>query len=303
MRVVTHNGQFHADEALALAILRRYAGVIEVERSRDPAVLASAAILVDVGGEYDHGKGRYDHHQRGGAGARPNGVPYASAGLIWRHYGAVVCASRLPDAQHLYSEVSTIVDERFVQLIDAADCGYSTSQPMFEGIPAGYSFSMFLASLNPSWHEDQSPELVLKDFNEAISLAGIALSRAIENAIGLVKGRGIVTAAIATAADPRIIILERFAPWGDVILESAPEALYVVFPSQEGTWMVQQCPKAARSFEGRKPLPEDWAGLRDEAFEKASGTPGAVFCHPGRFVCGARDRLGAIKLATLAVMA
>lgn len=33
-------------------------------RSRDPAVLGTCDIVVDVGAVYDHEKKRYDHHQR-----------------------------------------------------------------------------------------------------------------------------------------------------------------------------------------------------------------------------------------------
>lgn len=36
----------------------------EIVRSRDPAVLDPCDIVVDVGGEYNPSKHRYDHHQR-----------------------------------------------------------------------------------------------------------------------------------------------------------------------------------------------------------------------------------------------
>ena len=41
----------------------------------------SADIVIDVGGQYDPDAGRFDHHQRGGAGERENGIPYSSFGL------------------------------------------------------------------------------------------------------------------------------------------------------------------------------------------------------------------------------
>jgi uncharacterized UPF0160 family protein len=34
----------------------------------------------------------------------------------------------------------------------------------------------------------------------------------------------------------------------------------------------------------RKPLPEEWAGIRDEELRKVSGVNGAIFCHKGRFI-------------------
>ena len=38
---------------------------LEIIRSRDPAVIDSADIVVDVGGTYEPEKNRFDHHQRG----------------------------------------------------------------------------------------------------------------------------------------------------------------------------------------------------------------------------------------------
>lgn len=38
----------------------------EIIRTRDPAQLAECDVVVDVGGEFDPKKHRYDHHQRYG---------------------------------------------------------------------------------------------------------------------------------------------------------------------------------------------------------------------------------------------
>lgn len=36
----------------------------EIIRTRDPSVLAECDVVVDVGGEFDPKRHRYDHHQR-----------------------------------------------------------------------------------------------------------------------------------------------------------------------------------------------------------------------------------------------
>ena len=63
----THSGSFQADEALGCALLRMTEAYAEspITRSRDPAVLATKDIVIDVGGVYDPSVRRYDHHQRG----------------------------------------------------------------------------------------------------------------------------------------------------------------------------------------------------------------------------------------------
>lgn len=63
----THSGTFHADEALAVFLLRQLPTYknADLVRSRDPAVLDECTIVVDVGGVYDAEQLRFDHHQRG----------------------------------------------------------------------------------------------------------------------------------------------------------------------------------------------------------------------------------------------
>lgn len=55
LKIGTHNGTFHTDEALACYMLRRLPEYenAEVIRSRDSKELDPCDILVDVGGVYD----------------------------------------------------------------------------------------------------------------------------------------------------------------------------------------------------------------------------------------------------------
>jgi len=65
MRIGTHDGRFHCDEALACTMLKNYTAKFKnatVIRSRDPKVWDECDILVDVGGKYDPPR-LLDHHQ------------------------------------------------------------------------------------------------------------------------------------------------------------------------------------------------------------------------------------------------
>ena len=55
VRIGTHSGSFHCDEALGCFLLQRTAkfGGAEVVRSRDPEVLKDLDVVIDVGGVYD----------------------------------------------------------------------------------------------------------------------------------------------------------------------------------------------------------------------------------------------------------
>lgn len=290
MKIGTHNGVFHADDIFGTAALRVLYPGAEVVRSRTPALLAECDVRIDVGGEYSPEKNTYDHHQRGGAGVRPTGVPYAGFGLIWRHFGAAICGGQ---------DVADTVEETLVLGIDAVDNGYPLSTPLYEGV-CGYSISSAISAFNPSWQEEESDWD--EAFERAVQVASLILDREITRAQGVVLARKGVRAAIDGAVDPRLIVLERFMPWQDELLsgDGTPQALFVVFPSETGDWRLQCIPPLAGSFEKRLPLPESWAGKRAD-LATLTGVADSLFCHPGRFICGAQSREGVLALAELAL--
>ena len=78
---------------------------------------------VDIGGRSNPAAGDFDHHQRGGAGERANGIRYASFGLVWREFGAALAGGE---------EAAAAIDERLVQGVDANDTGQTISQPLVD---------------------------------------------------------------------------------------------------------------------------------------------------------------------------
>lgn len=115
MQVIgTHNGTFHCDEALAVYLLRltkAYDGagtcaahafllyllniVADLKRTRDPAVLDTCTVVVDVGGVYDESQQRFDHHQRGFTEIFGHGfnTKLSSAGLVYKYVVGGFCVS------------------------------------------------------------------------------------------------------------------------------------------------------------------------------------------------------------------
>ncbi len=291
MRVATHSGSFHADEVFALAALAVVHGPLDVVRSREDDVLAGADARVDVGLRDDPATGDFDHHQKGGAGGRPNGIRYASFGLVWRHVGVQACGG---DA-----EAAALVDEILVQGVDALDTGQELATPLFEGVKP-MTVSDMIAAVNPRWDEPDDDAAMAARFAEATAIADGVLRREISGALATRRAHAVVAAGVTAAADPRIVELDRGVPWHRAIHALAPEALFVIVPKSTG-WGVQAVPATLGQFRNRRDLPEAWAGLQAEDLARVSGVADATFCHSARFLAVARTPEGARDLARLAL--
>ena len=282
--VVTHSGNFHADDVFSIAVLKHVLPSFKLVRTRDKALIESADIVVDVGGEYNPDTGRFDHHQRGGAGERENGTPYSSFGLIWKKYGLVLCDNN--------QAVADRVDSGLVSNIDAIDCGY------VKGVVEGITLSQTLSMFNPTWEEEGNFD---ECFNEAVDFAARLLTRFIASAHGSVNAKAIVAKAIENAEDARVIVLEKYTPWKKTVHILSSDALFMVYPSHSGQWILQTVPVEPGSFEDRKSLPKAWAGLSDEEFQVETGLDDAVFCHNGLFIAGTKSFESTMKLAEVAL--
>jgi uncharacterized UPF0160 family protein len=294
MRVATHPGNFHADDVFAIAALRLAAArdgeAAEVVRTRDEAVQAAADARVDVGGRDDAATGDFDHHQKGGAGERANGIRYASFGLVWRHVGARLTGS---------DEAAASIDERLVQGVDANDTGQTIMESLVDGVRP-MTVSGMIAALNPAWDEDLTPDEEDARFEEAVTLATQVLERQLAGSAAFHRARQLVVDAIGRAEDPRLIELDRNMPWRETVVEGAPEALLVLYPKSDG-WAMQAVPVQAGSFDNRLDLPPAWAGLSGAGLAAATGVEDAIFAHAAGFYASAGSREGIISLARQAL--
>lgn len=281
--VATHNGNFHADDVFSVAALKSILPSFKLIRTRDVELISQADIVIDVGGEYDPDTGRFDHHQRGGAGKRENGIPYSSFGLIWKKFGLEICQGN--------QDIVNAVDTALVSKIDAVDCG------KVDGIYNGISLSQTIGMFNPTWQEDSHFDSC---FDEAVEFASRILSRFIASAEGEMNARDIVAKAIEKANDPRVIVLEQFTPWKEMVHALSDDALFVIYPSSD-RWLIHTVPVELGSFDDRKPLPKPWAGLSEKDLQNVTGITDAMFCHNNLFIAGAASFEGINKMAVIAL--
>jgi uncharacterized UPF0160 family protein len=290
MLIATHDGSFHADEVFAIAALALLGEPIEVVRTRDRDVLARADLRIDVGFRHDPSTGDFDHHQREFDGVRPNGVRYASFGLIWQAFGVRVCDD---------AEVAEAVDASLVQGVDANDTGQQLTESLIEG---AYPLTVngVIGGFNARWDETLTPEQERLRFDEAVDLARGILAREVLSAASGRRSARIVQDAIAVSIDPRLIELPVNAPWKQVLVPAAPEALYIIYPKRQG-FGLEAVPRELGSFDNRRDLPEAWAGREGADLVAVTGVPDALFCHAKRFLVVASSHEGIMQLAQLAL--
>lgn len=285
MKIVTHNGHFHTDELLAVAALLLKYPDAEVIRSRDEKVIDTADIVVDIGQVYD-GIARFDHHQTAGAGARANGIPYASLGLVWKKFGEELAGG---------IEEARIIEEKLVMPIDASDNGVDLCMPV---IPSVYEYR-----IEDYFESFASQAATIEDYDriffEVLPLAQGLIKREIGDAQCTVKGWQETKKIYQESENKSIIVLPRHVQWKGALVST--NALFVVYPRPDGRWASQAIPKNLHAFESKKNFPFSWAGLKDGELADITGVADALFCHRGRFLVVAQTREGAIRLAEKAL--
>ena len=331
----THSGHFHADEALAVYMLRLLPAYhsSQLIRTRDPALLQTCDTVVDVGSEYDPSTNRYDHHQRTFTTTFPNRpTKLSSAGLVYLHFGKAIIAQhmKVPEDAEEVNIVWEKIYESFIEALDAHDNGISAYDP--KAIAAaelkksfsdgGFTLGAMVSRLNPNWNDPapadpvEAQKLEDEKFLLASTRIGEEFSRDLDYYIkSWLPARDIVHKAYSQRLEHdskgRILVFEgQSVPWKDHLytLEEKEagdvKVLYVLYPEKptpDAKWRVQAVPVSKDSFESRKPLPEAWRGFRDDKLDEVTGVEGGVFVHAAGFIGGNKTFDGAKEMALKAL--
>lgn len=302
IKLITHDRVAHADDTFAAAILRIVYCNVTVLRTRDPETLRAEAgqpgtFLLDVGGRYDPEKGLFDHHQPEGAGYRNQAAkewPYATAGLVWKHFGEQAVRKLHPTLDDAaVQEVVLHIDDTVLKYIDAIDCGVRLKT-------AGPSISAIIASFNAAWYENETDVFPL-----VMDLAQVVLTNFIKRYAGKVFAREKVRCA-QPKLDGRVLMLEACFPWVSVVAEEMPDVMFVVYPVGDAAQSPSQWQLRAAVHPDLSPrikLPQSWGGLERQALARVCGEPDAVFCHRSRHLAGAYTLDGALAMAETALRA
>jgi len=275
--LVTHSGRFHADEVFATSMVLMVEEH-EITRTRDEEIIKQADIVLDVGAEYDPETLRFDHHQNSFTEEREDGTPFATAGLIWRHYARRIFAAKGLEGEYETNFATQWVDKKLISDIDAVDNGVFSEDPR-------PSVSLLIAMMNESSDEPGKQEVA---FNKALEFTTDILNNFIKAAM---KEAEVVVEleAYAKTVEDGILVMDKNLPFKDFI-RSHPEIKRVVYPRSE-----EQFGVFCNTFENH--LPERFRGLRDKELNEVSGLTDSIFCHKSGFMAVCLSLESALFLA------
>ncbi|KAL3236656.1 Myg1p RNJ42_01750 [Nakaseomyces bracarensis] len=324
LQICTHSGPFHADESLAVYMLRllpKYKDA-KVVRSRNPEDWEASDIVVDVGAKYD-GVKFFDHHQREFFETYNENyaTKLSSAGLVYKHFGREIISTIISEsgATSSESDLDILYDKvykQFIEALDANDNGidkYENSKdltPKFKD--TSISIPGIISGMNPSWNGDSSSEAYDKNFQRASNFVGEVFVDLVKGyALSWLPAKAIVAEAIKDRmiadASGKIVVLPQFCPWKEHLYEIEKEQgiegqiEFVLFADSTGTWRISTVPVTSTSFQFRRGLPEHLRGLRDDVLSEKAGIPDGVFIHAAGFIGGAKSKESVYKLAKMSI--
>lgn len=278
----THDGSFHADEVTACSLLLLFDRIDrdKVYRTRDPKVHERCDYVCDVGGSYDPGKRRFDHHQAGYQGSM------SSAGMVLLY---------LKDQGLMEPHLYDYFNKSLILGVDAHDNGVAKIEP---GIT---SFSQVISNFMPIEY-DTSDEEMNRAFFAAVDFCLGHLDRMKRRHHYTIECRAAVKKAMIQGN--QALIFEESLPWLENFFDLGGDvhpAQFVIMPSS-GNWKLRAIPPSlADRMKVRKALPEEWAGLHEQDLKKVCGIKGAIFCHKGRFISIWETKEDALKALHIAL--
>lgn len=266
LTVQVHNGVFHADDIVLVALLKHL--IMSVKVIRDFKIHEEADIVADVGMEYsydDFKQLRFDHHQD--LPLRADGTKPSALGLV---------------ADWLLDPVVRQKLDRFITPVERQDNG----QELRKG---DVNYFSFVATFNSNWNEGIDQDY---QFFQAVEMAKAIWERIFASIDAEAEATEIVADAIATAENGFAVLSKGGMPWQSSVVKynatHEEKILRVGYMDlARGQFNVQAVPDALGSRSMLQPLPESW--LTEDKPE------GLIFCHAARFLAAFKSEGDARK--------
>lgn len=256
-KVITHNTTFHADDVIAVAMLRYAKFEFHLMRTRVPHILEEAihfpdVLVLDVGGVYNPSMLNFDHHQ-------DMGLP-SSAGMIYNHFKDTFCPV---EAQPFF--------EQFIASIDAIDTNRDNIYALWDTLPEGFrNTSNIISGFNRDVRDET---LQYNQFVKATDFALVIIENEIHSAIEKAEAekqyesREILPNGVA--------VFNEFSP----IWKKKKHHLFAVLPHANG-WQIQSLDTYIEKIP-----------------ERVAECEGFIFRHGSGFMATVADKNVAIEFA------
>lgn len=294
MNFGTHNGIFHCDDVVGIAILAiaHMHTDAYVVRTRKIDDLNKLDIVIDIGG------GLFDHHMAGFNVCRPTGEKYASAGLVWKEFAEEAIRNVMTEKGISINdnEIKTVkeqLDREVIIPVDMEDNGEKISNHTFS----------FISKFLPSWME-------VSNYDDAFYRIEAIVSDILKE---IIKDK-IVQFATKTELQKRydyindgiLEIPAQAMPWlEDVVSYNQTHnynVKFVIFPYPAGGWAAQSVPPSIeKKFEQLVSFPKEWAGGNEQTLPVISGIQDATFCHNGCFFARAKTKESVLEMCRIAM--
>lgn len=298
IKILTHSGQFHADDIFATATWNLYFKKKEPKtkltynRSMHPEDIAAADIVYDVGGIYNTKKLRFDHHQNDPKLVRKNGIPYAAFGLVVKHIVPELITLLSGETNKKFiAEVFEKFEEKLVLHIDAMDNGKLTYKNVYPDVDVA-TIDNFFRMCRTSKDVETAKDID-KTFFTLVKFAEFIVENILNYAIKGQRAKADAIAVYKKTKDKRVIVSDTFHPFN---FNAFPEPLLTVYQDLRGNWSAKTVETGVDLYDARFYFPESWRGLMDEELEKVTGIPGSMFCHKSGFLIVNKTKEGVLKM-------
>lgn len=272
LTVGTHDGCFHADEILSIALLRLGQPQLQYVRTRDEQIL-SGTLRVDVG------EGLLDHHGHRAA---------AGVAACSRVYALLVQSEAIPDwAQGVLDPI--------VAVTAAWDTGDASQQHLLP-----YVHALQAACTATGGDMDAA-------FAKALEMVEAHIHALLEAAEAAAAAQASAEAVLHASPDADVVCFPaecRAADVKQLMHNAGHPAIYYVSPESPADWRVLCCAPqdgAYSPFASKSLIPERFRSLRGDSLSEAAGLPqgSGIFCHAAGFIAGFKTRDAAMAFANL----
>lgn len=294
--VGTHDGVWHADELIAIALLQEYLRCfyddmysVDIVRTRDEEILNKCSFVFDVGGKDSIGEKQIclDHHGEVEMKSYDNGILYATCGKV---------------AELLLQDWAVPkINNLGLYAVQSRDNGQKTAGEInCRELPNPFTF---VTKTNVLWNDEETNRD--SRFKKTLKMVRTILRYVLDEIKAMKAGDSLVKEEIEKLnIREKILVLPTFVKgWQKMVCkanERKNNIKLVIYPAITEGYSIESPPSKKGDKEMR--MPENWWGKEKAELAKITGLKSARFCHRNGFMSGFNDLEEAKKAARLALI-